>query len=245
MRNERYLALGLSVAFVFASNLVGAEPLKAGIEHVERVAPVNPRLLPGQIFDERNLPPLGTTTGWYRIPNWYAGNWHRETQVISGFFGLVKTASKSSRNERRGYQRDALGGVWDYRDEPALDPVDLGSSIDLKFVQVREPIAITGKAVTIRYLATAVLVDKLTRQILRTCQEEDIHTWYPVSASSLRCDASQKFFDVSGLPLGNQRGYFYEQMIQPYAPVDYFNGKDLKADFKLYLQSHGMANRIP
>src|ERR1700679_915401 len=78
-----------------------AQPLQAGIEQSATIGQVAPPLQAGAAFDERNLPRLHTQTGWYLVPNWYGGLWHRETQTDK--VGFVPVTHTSRRDKLRGY----------------------------------------------------------------------------------------------------------------------------------------------
>ena len=239
------LILIASLLLYFNCGLPGAaEPLQGGVEHSEELAPVDSRLLPGQVFDQRNLPPQGTTTGWYLIPNWYAGLWHRETQVNKIRFKNVERVSR--RDSRRGFQMDELGGIWHYRNEPFTTQVDGGNIVDFKMMFVVEPVAISDRCVAIRAIDTTTSVSKQTNKIVSVKQFESFFSTVPVSETELYTDASMKAFDSKGRSVGaNNKGYFREYKIQPFVEINYLNGKDLKEDFKLYLRSHGLSDRVP
>lgn len=236
----------LVIAIIFAvPSTAFAQPVLEGkVHHSERLPPLDSNFLPGHIFDESRLPPMGTNSGWYRIPNWFAGVWHRDTIIQKGLLG-IKSEVQNSRNMRRGYQTDALGGIWDYRDEPFADPVDIGASVDYKVVRIREPVSISGKSVTLHFIASCFLINKTTHEIVKAYQEEEFQTWQGGDHQNLRCDASQRIFDAFGASKQVSTCSFVDRLLQEYAPIDKYHGKDLKADFVRFLTSHGMSERVP
>ncbi len=221
-----------------------AEPLQAGVTQTETIGPVAPPLQAGATFDERNLPPLHTRTGWYMIPTWYAGLWHREFQVDK--VGLLRTVKHTSRRDRlRGDQVDRLGRIWQAHDEPNVVVVDTGKAIDYILDRATDPISMTSDQITVRYIGSDILVDKGSRRIIKSGQRQEVQELHPGPGGILVCKTKLTRFDQNGNQIGTIEGSWTEQLIKPFQPLDFYQGRNYFQDFCQYLQASGQANAIP
>src|SRR5262249_17513184 len=149
-----------------------------------------------------------------------------------------------------GWQMDKRGGIWDYWHIPTFERHDMGSSEELKLVLRNEPIRISEQECVFRAYAQTVRVNKFTRRIESAFQQEELQTCHPVPGG-FRQASYVRWFDASGRPGGSLSGMFTENIwancyiIKPYAPVNFYRGKDMRTSFKTYLMSHGMADLVP
>jgi hypothetical protein len=107
-----------------------AVPLKATINHTEKMPAVDPLLKPGAQFS------LSATEEepqnfWLRIPDWLAGTWQsdNETRVYNEDFRAGKTDSevvpfKAKSRFTYGQQTDRQGGIWHYLGIPYCSATD-------------------------------------------------------------------------------------------------------------------------
>ncbi len=120
-RRVHYVAaLSLLLASMqFAGTAAFAQKyVQGGIEHKEKVAPVESKFLPGSVWKEGGTD--GTKSTWIRIPEWLAGTWFADMETATSRQDLVShkesaTPPLLSRLKSRfsyGTQRDGRGGIW-------------------------------------------------------------------------------------------------------------------------------------
>jgi len=221
-----------------------AQPLQAGIEQTDAIGPVSPPLQAGATFDERNLPAMHTRTGWYLIPTWCAGLWHRETQTDK--LGFLRTVTHTSRRDRlRGYQVDRFGRIWQAHDEPNVVIVDTGNTLDYILDRSTQPVSMQADLVVTRYVGSDIVVEKGSRRIVRSGQRDEVQELSQGPGGSLKCDSKLTRFDQNGRRMGTVSGTWAEQLIKPFQPLDFYQGRNYYQEFCQYLQSTGQAAAIP
>jgi len=243
-KTTRVCAFFISAISLFCIQLCDAQPLQGGIESNDTIGPVAPPLQAGATFDEHNLPALHTRTGWYMVPGWFAGLWHRETQTNK--IGLFRTVTQVSRRDRlRGYQIDKNGRIWQAHDEPNVVIVDTGKALDYILDRVLQPLTVRDDLVVIRFVGSDIVVEKSSRRIVRSGQREEIQELRPGANNTLHCQSKLTRFDQNGKNLGTISGSWDETLIKPFQPLDYYQGRNYFQDFCQYLQSIGQADAIP
>ncbi|MBS1992042.1 MAG: hypothetical protein JSS83_16080 [Cyanobacteria bacterium SZAS LIN-3] len=239
----RLLSFGLTCLLVWHLP-AWAQPLQGGVEERAEIGPVAPPLQAGATFDERNLPALHTTRGWYMVPNWFAGLWHRETQTDK--VGLFRTVTHASRRDRmRGYQIDRKGRIWQAHDEPNVVVVDTGRSLDYILDRVLQPLTVSDDVVVIRFIGSDIVVDKGSRKIIRSGQREEVQEIKPGPNNTLRCHSKLTRFDQNGNRLNTISGGWEEYLLRPFQPLDFYEGRNYFQDFCQYLENTNQADAIP
>ena len=238
-------AIGLCFfCILFLPSHCPAQPLQGGIETTDTIGPVAPPLQAGSTFDEHNLPALHTRTGWYMVPTWFAGHWHRETQTDK--IGLFRTITHASRRDRlRGYQIDNNGRIWQAHDEPNVIIVDTGKSLNYILDRVLQPLTVRDDIVVIRFIGSDIVVEKGSKRIVRSYQREEVQEIRPGPNNTLRCQSKLTRFDQNGRSMGTISGGWDETLIRPFQPLDFYQGRNYFQDFCQYLQSIGQAEAIP
>ncbi len=237
------------LATCFLGNLylpAGAEPLQGGVSLSETLPAVEPALRAGSTFNEANLPAMGTTQGWYWIPTWAAGIWHREVMTYLGPDGTGQT-QLSRVNHFWGDQVDNQGGIWHHHNEPYGEREDLPQWTEWKTVLVREPVLITAQQMQMHFRATTIQVERATGKIHESYQQEEMQYLRPEGPGAMYQESWIKFFDQMGKPKGMEHGVAHLALIQPFQPVPYDRktALDLRQDFQLYLASHGYQYLVP
>ena len=233
----------LILALTVGINASVAQPLQAGITENTTIGPMSAPLQAGATFDEHNLPPLHTRTGWYEIPRWAAGYWHRENQTDKVGF---RTITHPSRRDRlRGDQVDRTGRIWQAHDEPNVVTVDTGSTIDYILDKSTEPVQITESLMVIHYIGSDIIVDKATRRIVRSGMREETQRITQAPGGGLACSSDLKNFDQSGQKIRTVSGTWTESLLRPFTPLDYSNGRNYFQDFCQFLHSVGQDASIP
>ena len=228
-------------------------PLQGAVEHSASLPPMEPNLRPGMPFDERYLPPLDTEEGWYWIPRWAAGMWHRDQVTQQGKIAFLKlhwlATDHVTTPEPWGWQMDKNGGIWHYWHVPYLEVHDLGQTVDLKLVRHYEAVAMTNEQCVLRLWASTIRVDKLSRQVVFVYQQEELDTIHLLSVGQEKQDGSDKWFDADGRPMKavfrNDGFVANNTLVKQFAPIDNYKGKNMRTSFRAFLVSHGMANLVP
>jgi hypothetical protein len=243
--------VNLSLCLVFACStacslaLTGqAKLLEGGVQHSERLAPIESKLAPGELFDPRNLPaqPSGAVR-FFIIPSWLAGSWHKDSQTdFYRYNYLTKETDVTTRTEPArsdgawGTQIDADGNVWQYDATPFQTTVDTGSEYVVQLVRSMEPVESNDTHFVRRSLDTQIRVDRMTNRIKAVESGEQLTTYTPEEAGLIKRESSAKVFDQQGLPTLLGKSFCYEKKIAQFAPQDSFQGKDMKALFAQFRQ---------
>lgn len=221
-----------------------------GAEHVEfraTVAPVPLKLQAGATFQETNLPPQNTGRGWYRIPSWFAGYWHRDA-LIEKKFGYPDRRQVSQRDMRRGYQADHRGDIWHPRNEPFTVRVDRGDSYDLNNTLEMKPLEVSANQVVLEIHAMGIRVSKADGRIISNIQKRELHTFRPGRAGrTIEAESTGMGYDQQGRPLLDKpfKKYYTEFLKAPFKPIRSEDGRDYFSDFCDYLQSTNQDDLIP
>lgn len=232
-----------STAPLASSYAYGGALSKEMLKHLSVLPRVNPQLRPGIIFSDTSLPRTDTNEGWYWIPKWKAGKWHRETQKVTN---EQETRTMISRADNfRGWQTDKNGEIWEYYQEPYKQTIDGGNAIALKILHGSKPIAISEKQVIYRMTGTTIEIEKRTKRIVRVYQTEEIIRDLPLSDGKYQEITSLKIYDRNGKPTEHQTSYAVCERTGEYSPVDFLNNRDMRASFKKFLQANNLADLIP
>lgn len=208
------------------------------------LAPVPLKLQAGATFQESSLPPQNTGRGWYRIPSWFAGYWHRE-EMIEKQPGQPDRRVQSRRDMRRGYQVDVRGEIWHPRNEPFMVRVDRPDSYDLNNTTEMKPLSISENQVVLEIKAMGIRVSKTDGRIISNIQKREVHTFSP-SRGGIQAESTGMGYDQQGRPLLDKpfRKYYFERLKQPFKPVIVEDGRNYFQDFCDYLESTNQADLI-
>ena len=224
-----------------------AEMLQGGVSDLaEALPPVQANLRAGANFNEANLPAMGTIRGWYWIPSWAAGIWHRQTMTYDLPDGSRKT-QLSSVDHFWGQQVDNRNGVWNHHNEPYGEREEMPGIIEWKTVVLKEPVAVSNDGMKMHFRATTVQVERASGRIRRSYQQEEMQILRPGGPSMMAQESWIKFFDQMGRPLGNEHAVAQLNLAQPFRPenIDRKTGLNLQQDFRAFLNASGLANLIP
>lgn len=221
--------------------------LRAEIEHSEHLEAVPAALTPGQEYDSRNLPLMQGTANvnrWYRVPAWLAGTWHKDSQT--DFFRYDYRTDKTDTTTRVqeaksdgiwGTQKDGYDNVWQFDPAPFVTSVDGGEQMVVQLVRVSEPLENSDTAFVRRSIDTQIRVDKATNVIKGVESGEQITTYSLERDGLIKRETSAKVFDREGQPLVLGKSFSYEQRTAPFAPQNYYLGKDMRELFQQFLAS--------
>ncbi len=221
-----------------------AEPLKANIEFSESLEPLQAGLREGESMKLK----AGTSdtskriTGWRRVPDWFAGTWHKEntTRYVEG-----RPVSYQTRADLiTGYQQDAKGRIW----QPTFTSVAKVETDDYVEYQMPQRKTIYENYST-KYvsfsLSTRVRVDKETNQIMSSFQQEDLSVSTPQPDGTVKAVVECRVFNQNGKVKFEDTIVVIEEKLEDFNPIDEFNGFDYRQNFIQFLQSKGHPELIP
>jgi hypothetical protein len=224
-----------------------AELLQGGVSDLaEALPPVQPSLRAGANFNEANLPAMGTVLGWYWIPAWAAGIWHRQTMTYDLPDGSRKT-QLSSVDHFWGQQVDNRSGIWNHHNEPYGEREEMPGIIEWKTVVMKEPVVVSNEGMKVHFRATTVQVERASGRIRRSYQQEEMQNLRPAGPSMMAQESWIKFFDQMGRPLGNEHAVAQLTLSQPFVPenVDRKTGLNLQQDFRAFLAANNLQYLMP
>lgn len=221
-------------------------------EHAEKLAPVDPQLQAGSVFNEQSIPQVQPNNEWYWIPSWYAGQKHVDTQTILQDYnfqtGQTTQPNRTVTNRQDlaiGFQADRNGQVWEFKRAPYNATVESDKLFTTMLVSKRDPLKVTQDCVVLRLLQTSVNVDKRSRRILKTLQEEQINTYTPGPNGVMNMQMSLKVFGSDGLPQMQEQSVRTVYQTAPFQPIDNYQGRDMRMLFRSYLLTHGLSSYCP
>lgn len=239
------------------------------LEHSQTLSPLAPALRAGAQFDVGNLKALTPNNYWYKIPLWSVGTWHKETcttvhsqtfqpvdslTISLASFGLAEmpknddweTDTHLARDDETwGFQKDRNGDIWEFVYNNYLTHTEGETTYTVSFVKDVQVLDVSDSKVTLKYLATSLLVGKYSRRIGIARQTESIQTYSSAGGNMRRCEGSVKVFDENGQPESIDSIISVQLRTAPFHSWNMYHGRDMRALFAEYLNSHGMHDLIP
>lgn len=140
---------------------------------------------------------------------------------------------------------DRSGRIWEFKRAPYTSTIDNGNKFTTTIVRSRDPIQVTENNVVIRMLETSVIVDKRSRRILRTMQEEQINYFTPVGQGGMNLQSSVKSFGANGAPMIQETSVRQVTQIAPFQPINTYQGMDTRSMFRDFMIARGYGNLLP
>lgn len=235
-------ATALSASFLICCAIAKAEPLQANIQFDYELTPLKSGLREGQRLNLGATESRREITEWRRLPKWFAGTWHRERTVkyVDG-----RPVSYQTRDDSiSGYQEDAKGRIW----QPCISglrKVEAEEYFEYQMPQRKTVYAIEKGKYTSFSLSTRIRVDKETGQIMASFQQEDMSVSMPQEDGVVKAVVDCRVFNQDGRVKFEDRIEVLEQRIEPFSPVDEFNGIDYRESFHRFLEASGHSELIP
>lgn len=205
---------------------------------------VDNRFRPNKLFAEADLPAEATEEGWYRIPTWRAGKYHREKQVDHTITGDVEIVSRV--DHVYGMQRDKSGQIWHHRSWPHITKVELDKYVEYKIINRYDPVDGAPNEFAFKVSSIDIDVDKKTGRIKRVTRQEEVDRYTPGPDGIAHGECEWQGYTANGDPNTQvERSSVDEEMVEPFKVVNFWRQKDLKASFRKYLESHNMVDLIP
>ncbi|HEY9776593.1 MAG TPA: hypothetical protein V6C81_22715 [Planktothrix sp.] len=225
--------------------------LQGGIEHSSLLPSLPSNLITGATLDEKLLNAPPSLEDWYWIPEWLAGDWHRDEETVvsshnyeTGEDNNTPHTMAASERAEFGVQRDKLGGIWHTRLATA-GVADCGSYLSVALMQSQEAQTVSKSNVVIKDQFTELHVNPDTKVIVWSAQAESITKYERQDGGTIKATTSIKFFDEQGQPTIEQLNESVIKQTKPFAATDTYKGRDLKELFKQFLISHNETDRIP
>ncbi|MBY0546197.1 MAG: hypothetical protein K2W95_02840 [Candidatus Obscuribacterales bacterium] len=228
--------------------------LTGGVEHSEKLPSFDERYRPGNKY----IPLEGTIADrnvgiWYRIPKWMAAHiWGSEKRteyywedLRTGKIRQEPFTFLARAQQSQGWQTDAKGDIWQYSAVPFITRTEGVDEFTIHLVSSMEPVETTPDRFVKRSRAVQIDVGVKDNVIRKVEQDEQIHIFAPIRDGVLRCDDSSKVFDMDGNPIRIEKAFEVQVRSQPYVPVNFNRGMDMRASFYHYLTEQGLTNLIP
>lgn len=143
-----------------------------------------------------------------KVPFWLAGTWERrETNETSRFDLINKKPLKAvGRQVARvvdvfGTTKDKSGQIFMNVPLSATGSVDRGGFIDYHRVLAYQLIETGKNSCLVKVQARHSVVDKASRRVVQSYQDEELNSYKLVAPGLLRTDSSVKVFDEKGSPI--------------------------------------------
>lgn len=209
-----------------------------------KISAVDSHFRPNKLFAEADLPRENTEEGWYRIPHWRAGKFHREHQTDHAITGDVTIVSRV--DHVYGMQRDRAGGIWHHTSWPHITKVDLDGYSEYKIIERYEPIEGAPNEYAVKVMTTDIDVDNKTHRIKRVTKQIEIDRYTPGPNGVAIGESEWQGYSADGNPNTQvEHSSMEEVQVEPFRVVDRWRDKDLRTSFRTYLESHGQADLIP
>ena len=237
-----------SVASCVFDSLASTSDIASGqVEHSERMPPVSPSLAPGEQLDRSALPSVKagvSVNHWYKVPNWLAGRWHKDTQTDYYRYNYathqtdVTTRVEEAKSDGIwGTQIDDQGQIWQFDTAPFVTSVDAGDQTVLQIVKTSEPVEVSDSHFVRRTVDTQVRIDKATNTISSVETGEQFSSYLPESEGLIKRESSSKVFDRFGQAVVLGKSFSYEQKTEAFVPQNFYQGQDLRPLFKQFIDS--------
>src|SRR5262249_39992914 len=142
-------------------------------------------------------------------------------------------------------QPDRNGQVWEFKRAPYKTTIEGQNALNVMMVSNREPLYVNQDKVVIRLLQTSLTVDKASQRIMNTSQVEQINTYVPAGPGVMNLQSSIKTFGADGSPQVQETNSGLVYTRAAFQPVNYYEGRDMRALFRDYMLSHGYSNLLP
>ncbi len=183
---------------------------------------------------------------WIMIPDWLAGTWRANSEVVMEAYDLVHNQSlltqpktiSIERTRTIGMQRDRWGRIWHFAGVPYTRVNNAGNIVESQKIESIVFQRITNSEVVVRSTATIVHFRKDTGDASDTFREETVTTYTPVESGIIRVSFVIKDTRLEdNTPILYSEKMSLEKRIKPFTVVDYDSDRgDLKMKFKQFCQ---------
>lgn len=244
------LVLALTVALgAGRSLLAGATPCRADLCRANSIALTTIGI---------RLPVLPVPSeNWMPVPNWLAGTWWADNEIILESRDYTGTREASPGNPRFplqlsikrtsviGTQRDAGGQIWHLASAPYTRTTETASFIEKQQIQSVRLLERNPKMVKIATAAIVTRTSKDSDESFAIFKEDTTTTYQPVEDGIILVTFEINDSDLSGRQLSTSKALSVELRVKNFVTVDRDQRGDLKQEFRDYLESRSLQNLIP
>lgn len=206
---------------------------------------VSQRLQPGLKWSDSLLPQPYTDDFWMPIPTWLAGTWHSEkASFIGGGAGHIGQSSDylSRHDDRFGYQRDKIGGIWHLVRHPFISVTKSGSDTSYFIDFTPSGSSKNQFHINIDMDDVEVVVSNSDQKILEVKRRHDSSSWIKIGASITVDD----LMTVNGAPTHNGTIRTQPSQVGTFKSMDKLpDGFDVRASFHRFLVNSGKSDLLP
>jgi len=239
-------AIQLSGTASFAQKYV-----QGGIEHKEKVDPVNSKYLPGSVWKEGEKD--GSKSTWVRIPEWLAGTWFADVETATSRQDLVNHKEsahtpfnfKAKSRFAYGTQRDGRGGIWHFLKLPYTSSTDFPEFVEYHQVLTKDFTNQSEQAVSFRSMVAAARVQRQSKEIVEAFQQESVTNYEPVEDGVIKMVASIRRYDETGKPLMQADNEARIHRVEKFTPIAKEGNLDMKQSLYDFLRKRKMEYLIP
>ena len=238
--------LQLSGTSAFAEKYV-----QGGIEHKEKLAPVESKFLPGSVWKEGEKD--GSKSTWIRIPEWLAGTWFADVETATMRQDLVshRESAHTPFNFRAksrfsyGTQRDGRGGIWHYLKLPYTSATDFPEFVEYHQVLSKDFSNQSEQLVSFRSMVAAARVQRASKEIVEAFQQESVTNYEPAGDGVIKMIASIRRYDAGGNAQMQADNEARIHRVEKFTPVATEGGIDMQRSLFDFLRSRKMEYLIP
>ncbi len=236
---------------VFLASTQSSPILMGKAQYCDKIAPLRATLAPGMRFSPEQVTVSGCKNIWYRVPAWFAGTWHKQSQTITY---RLTTATKNvdrswhtvdvSGDERLGWQRDRAGDFWEY-DCNYVQHSQSGANLTYHFVERCDLVSSHPERPIFEIQSLDIRVQKSTMQILTVERTISTETLTLLANDRMKVESVSKAFNANGAMVSEVHSTAVKERIADFSPVDQYQRRDMRALFRRYLMSIGRLDLIP
>lgn len=225
--------------------------VQGGIEHKEKMAPVESKFLPGSVWQEGGKD--GSKSTWIRIPEWLAGTWFADNETATLRQDLVNHKEsahtpfpfKAKSRFSYGTQRDGRGGIWHYLKLPYTSATDFPEFVEYHQVLTKDFTNQSEQAVSFRSMVAAARVQRSSKEIVEAFQQESVTNYEPAGDGVIKMIASTRRYDAAGIAQMQADNEARIHRVEKFTPVAKDGAVDMQKSLFDFLRSRKMEYLIP
>lgn len=183
---------------------------------------------------------------WQEIPNWLAGTWRSTEQIRylseNEINGEV-THPKSS--TYLGWLRDRKGNIWHYVSTPNTNHMEGDNYYRIEKVVYDKMRVVSPDQVSLLIRSSSTEYRKSDKLAFRSYQQEGFYIYSLAKDGTLTKRGWCNHYDEDGILRHRGFDVVHYERVAPFAPVEEYQGEDMRKNFKEYLTSQHLKNLVP
>lgn len=232
--------------------------LRASLQIDDRAQPLNPLLLPGNLFDKELATSILRIPGksqqqWYKVPSWQAGSWKSEEGTGTRYqvyengkpvekepWGHGKVVSEFD----RGQLKDKNGDIWDVYSSGWVE-VDYGDQLGYGYIVFQS--AGNQHYPNLYSERVQFLVDPETRRIKEVYRATSRNIVKFIAPGIIKTDTLQTKFKDSGLLESKDWSEIISHRTESFSSYEHKlrDQEKMKASFRAYCKAEGLGDLLP